>query len=165
MIMNECNCGTRYCKYFRGIRTLADGKEIYYCKAFKFGIPEEISNGNNLHETPIQDQGNNLVYGRGPKPDLVRPFSKIKMKNRYAWGCDNLCSTLRDIYMKTDDPEIKYWCRLGVRMSKNMCLALMTYKKMLEDKGIDLRKHGREEWQLHGEEMYKEINKSIKEND
>lgn len=158
--MIECKCGVRYCKYFRGTRLLGD-KEIYYCKVFKDGIPNDIAFGDNLHLLPIEGQDSKIVFGRGPSPNLVKPFSRKSMDKLNLWGCDNLCATLRDIYQKTDDSEIKYWCRLGVRMSKNMCFALITYKQMLIEKGVDINKHGRVDWQIYGEELY---NREMKKN-
>lgn len=71
------------------------------------------------------------------------------MEKAKLHGHDNLCSTIRDIYMKSDDEQIKLWCRIAMRMSKNMYNALVVYKEMLTEVGYtDIGKHRREEWQL-----------------
>lgn len=32
------------------------------CEAFPAGIPQEIVNGDNMHEKPLEDQGNEIVF-------------------------------------------------------------------------------------------------------
>lgn len=80
---------------------------------------------------------------------IVKPYLRRNMENPKLHGHDNLCSTIRDIYMKCDDEEIKLWCRIAMRMSKNMYKALVVYKEMLMEAGYgEVDKHRREEWQL-----------------
>ena len=59
-----CNCYTRNCKHYLGI-SQPDGTEmteVNYCKAFPDGIPSGIAYGSNRHTTPLQDQGNGIVF-------------------------------------------------------------------------------------------------------
>lgn len=57
-------CWERKCKHFLGVKQDEDGElnERVVCKAFPDGIPEEIAYGDNLHEKPLPDQGNDIVY-------------------------------------------------------------------------------------------------------
>ena len=66
-MLAEPKCYTRHCKHFLGVTSL-DGTELTerpYCKAFKLGIPSEIAYGDNLHLTPLENQGNSIVYEKG----------------------------------------------------------------------------------------------------
>lgn len=59
------------CKHYTGgkvfgeIYTLDEFREGVFlptCKAFPKGIPIEITNGQNKHDTPIDGQDNDIVY-------------------------------------------------------------------------------------------------------
>jgi hypothetical protein len=63
----EAKCYTRHCKYYQGI-IQPDGTEMAetnHCKAFPNGIPNEIAYGDNLHDKPLKDQGNDIVFEKG----------------------------------------------------------------------------------------------------
>ena len=67
MLMTS-SCYFRKCKFYLGI-SQPDGtemSEVHYCRAFPEGIPYEISAGENNHEKPLNDQGNEIVYEKGP---------------------------------------------------------------------------------------------------
>ena len=58
------------CKHYRGTITINEVEEKDYylegelhhtCAAFKI-IPEEISEGKNLHRKPLPEQENDIVY-------------------------------------------------------------------------------------------------------
>jgi len=48
-------------------------------------------------------------------------------KSRYE-GHNSICQKLRDIYHMTDNPEIKYECRIAMAMAKSMHRRLKKYK-------------------------------------
>jgi len=129
------------CKYYRGIR-----RNKHYCFAFPHGIPDKIFNGEHLKVVP--EQRGDYVFTVGSNPKLVVPYSEKNMERPQLFGRDNLCSTLRDIYLKTDDPEIKLWTRISIRMAKNMYAALSDYKEMLLEAGYSIGHDSREDWQL-----------------
>lgn len=81
-------------------------------------------------------------------PIIVKPYLRRNMDNPKLHGHDNLCSTIRDIYLKSKDEDIKLWARIAMRMSKNMYNALVVYKEMLVEQGCEVGHHRREEWQL-----------------
>lgn len=61
----ECNCFVRECKHYEGVKRLEaalEESEVHYCLAFPDGIPESISLEDNKHLTPIENQGNELVF-------------------------------------------------------------------------------------------------------
>lgn len=83
----------------------------------------------------------------GTNPRIVKPYLRRNMDRASLHGHDNLCSTIRDIYMRSDDDQIKFWCRVAMRMSKNMYHALVVYKEMLTELGQPVDHHRRQEWQ------------------
>jgi len=85
---------------------------------------------------------------KGTNPTVVKPYLRRNMENAKLHGHDNLCSTIRDIYLKSTDEDVRLWCRIAMRMSKNMYHALVTYKEMLTELGQPVGHHRREEWQL-----------------
>jgi hypothetical protein len=69
-------CYERKCIHYLGVYCPEEGSEIGqvpHCTAFLYGIPNDISNGNNLHLKPINDQGNDIVFEKkrkiGTEPD------------------------------------------------------------------------------------------------
>ena len=161
----ESNCSIRRCKYYRGVRILSlktciypparayfsdekEVKEIHYCKGFLDGIPDDISYGDNEHKEPAEGQMNSAVFATGMDPRLVKPYRTRDMENHRLHGQDNLCSTIRDIYTKSTDEEVRFWCRLAMRMSKNMYKALEEYKRILAGMGAPVRYDSRDDWQL-----------------
>lgn len=84
----------------------------------------------------------------GTNPKIVKPYLTRNMTRPRLHGKDNLCSTIRDIYVKTDDEQIKFWCRIAMRMSKNMYQALKRYKDLMKEAGIDVEnKEVKGRWQ------------------
>ena len=102
----------------------------------------------------------------GTDPRIVKPFLRRNMERPQLFGRDNVCSTVRDLYMNakkvlesnsvlTDEAvvsleEIMLWSRIAVRMQKNMYNALKVYKEMLVEKGVKVDHDSREDWQLRG---------------
>lgn len=44
-----------------------------------------------------------------------------------------ICAVFRDIYHRTDDPQIKYWARHATAMAKSMVQKLAYYYKLHEN--------------------------------
>jgi len=66
-MLREPNCYQRQCKWFTGVRQPTgeeSGGEILCCKAFPFGIPSEISYGEDLHNEVKPDQVGDYVYAK-----------------------------------------------------------------------------------------------------
>lgn len=66
-MLATANCYTRHCKFYQGI-IQPDGTELSernYCKAFPDGIPDSIAYGEIIHDKPIKDQGNTIVFEKG----------------------------------------------------------------------------------------------------
>jgi hypothetical protein len=63
-MLAEPNCWTRHCKYWIGVKSDGEDEENErsVCQAFPEGIPSEITEGDNLHLTPLPDQSNDIVY-------------------------------------------------------------------------------------------------------
>ena len=60
--ISECN--ERNCVHFLGV-IQPDGTEIserYVCEAYPNGIPDDITNGYDLHLEVRNDQDNDIVY-------------------------------------------------------------------------------------------------------
>ena len=93
----------------------------------------------------------------GTNPRIVKPFLKRNMERDELHGRDNLCSTIRDIYRKSTDEEIRLWCRIAMRMSKNMYNALVEYKQMLTELGVPVGHDSREDWQLRKKSLYRKV--------
>lgn len=144
----DCRCFKRRCKWYKGLINRV-GKP--YCLAFQKGIPDDIAFGDNDHLTRDTRQGKGMVFAVGIDQDIVKavkPYLRRNMERAYLHGRDNLCSIIRDIYIKTDDEEIKFWCRVAMRMSKNMYHSLTRYKKMLVECGVNIGSEGRGDWQI-----------------
>lgn len=77
----------------------------------------------------------------------VKPYLRRNMENPRLHGHDNLCSTIREIYLKSNDEEIRLKCCVAMRMSKNMYNALVVYKQMLLECGVPVGRQGRKQWQ------------------
>jgi hypothetical protein len=64
----ESKCYERHCKHYLGI-SQPDGTEMterHYCTAFPDRIPDEIAYGDNEHLKSEKDQGNDIVFEKGP---------------------------------------------------------------------------------------------------
>jgi hypothetical protein len=70
MIMSP-RCWTRKCKHFTGVIQLDNSElsECPACEAFPTGIPNDIAYGDNKHEDPTPDQGNDIVYEKDDPSD------------------------------------------------------------------------------------------------
>ena len=62
MQVAAANCYGRRCKHYKGFIEIEDDFVVNYCSAFPKGIPDEISYGNNEHNEPFKDQGNDIVF-------------------------------------------------------------------------------------------------------
>lgn len=58
----------------------------------------------------------------------VEPIHKKVMENERYHGHFSVCQKLRDIYIKTDDPEIKEMAKLCMAMTKKMHQKLKWYR-------------------------------------
>jgi len=152
---NECICAKRRCKYYRGTDPYTNVK---YCKAFYEGIPKEILSGENKHLKVMEGQKRPICF-ETPNRNIVKPIRRQSMALYRGWGHDNLCSTLRNIYLMSNDREVRFWCRIAIRMAKNQHRALIDYKTMLvENKigiGSGLHRDNREDWQLRPRSLYR----------
>lgn len=68
-----------------------------------------------------------------PYPRVEPVDHALMMKQRYK-GHNSICEKLREIYILTDDEEIKLRCRICVAMAKKMHDRLKWYKTMMEAK-------------------------------
>ena len=59
-----------------------------------------------------------------------KPVSEDVILNPRYIGHHTICQMLRDIYIMTDNEDIKLKCRIGVAMAKSMHEKLKAYKKM-----------------------------------
>jgi hypothetical protein len=41
------------------------------CAAFPDGIPDEITSGENLHNSPLPDQNNSIIFEKIEKPEPI----------------------------------------------------------------------------------------------
>lgn len=150
----QSKCNIRHCKWYRGTRRLDlsdPSSEVHYCSIFRDGIPEEICYGDNDHTKPIEGQvDQNILFMKGTNPSIVEPYRQIDMERPKLHGRDNLCSTIRDIYVNSSDEDIRLWCRLAMRMAKNQYVATQKYVGLLEKLGARILT-SREDWQLRGE--------------
>ena len=62
--------------------------------------------------------------------EKVMPTSIGVMKKKRYHGHNTICEKLREIYMLTDNDEIKMKCRIAMTMAKNMHNKLKSYKEM-----------------------------------
>lgn len=63
-----------------------------------------------------------------------QPVSVEKMMNEKYAGHHTICETLREIFLITEDEEIKLKCRLATSMAKSMHRKLKAYKKESESR-------------------------------
>lgn len=59
----------------------------------------------------------------------VEPVEIWQMQKKRYHGHFTICETLREIFMKTNDEEIKLKCRLAMAMAKKMHEKLKWYKE------------------------------------
>lgn len=66
----EPNCYRRHCKYYRGVKNdsipFNEAEERNFCAAFPDRIPGEIAYGDNDHSKPLEGQGNDITFEKGP---------------------------------------------------------------------------------------------------
>jgi hypothetical protein len=57
-------CYKRECKYFIGVKQDDDSEETerVVCEAFPDGIPYKIAYDNHLHNKPLPEQKNKIIY-------------------------------------------------------------------------------------------------------
>lgn len=153
-MLPQSRCETRGCKFYKGIRIMDASGETHYCVAFHEGIPDEISYGSDDHLAAIPGQ-TRRAYFMPVDRNVVEPHPERNMYRRNLWGRDNLCSTLRNIYMMSTDAETRFWLRICVTMAKNMSTALLEYKQMLMEHGVDVSKDNRQLWQTRPRSVYR----------
>jgi hypothetical protein len=61
----------------------------------------------------------------------IKPASEESMMK--VWPENTICQTLRTIYGKTEDDEIKILCRIAVSMAKKMDTKLREYSKTWDE--------------------------------
>ena len=59
----------------------------------------------------------------------VEPVDIAVMKKKRYHGHNTICEKLREIYMLTDNEDIKLKCRIAMTMSKKMHERLKKYKE------------------------------------
>lgn len=59
-----------------------------------------------------------------PSNKLMRQMRFLEPRHKFT-----ICAVLRDIYSKTDDPEIKLKCRYGVMLANSVVNKLAKYNK------------------------------------
>ena len=64
MSVLSSKCLLRRCKHYLGVSQPNEDEltEFHHCPAFPNGIPDIISNGQNLHSTKYKDQETNIVF-------------------------------------------------------------------------------------------------------
>lgn len=67
-----------------------------------------------------------------PLPPNIKPYLRRNMERNDLHGCNTICAIVQDIYLNTDDEDIKVRCRVIMRMSKSMHNRLVEYKKLME---------------------------------
>lgn len=68
---------------------------------------------------------------------------------------NSICEILRNIYWKTDDPEIKLKCRIATTMAKRMTRKLSEYKKGWESNFWDKNEKYQKALQQQLNKVYK----------
>lgn len=82
-----------------------------------------------------------------------KPVSeKSMLKTRYE-GHHTICQVLRDIYLLTNNEEIKLKCRLGMAMAKSMQDKLKEYKN-LQGEIVVVTKQNKDEIDIHPYNQY-----------
>jgi|APSaa5957512576_1039674.scaffolds.fasta_scaffold120116_2 hypothetical protein len=72
MSIKVSRCFERNCVHLLGVRDAPNAPkgereelgayDVTFCNAFSEGIPVEIAYGDNLHHTPLENQGNDIVF-------------------------------------------------------------------------------------------------------
>ena len=94
----------------------------------------------------LAELGVNRVPIRFPIDE--RPYKERWMTRPRLFGWDNLCSTLRDIFITSKDEEVKLLCRMGVQKAKGLYCRLQEHKEALMENGVKVDKQVRVHWQL-----------------
>jgi len=87
-MLAEPNCFKRRCMYYIGVDQ-PDGTELserVICEAFPEGIPDEIAYGDNKHDKPLPDQGNDIVYERDLEVTEVLSHVTSALRLTYKLG-------------------------------------------------------------------------------
>jgi hypothetical protein len=61
--------------------------------------------------------------------EKVEPVPVAKMLRKRYHGHNTICQKLREIFVSTEDEEIKYKCRVAMAMAKKMHERLKHYKR------------------------------------
>ncbi len=64
---------------------------------------------------------------------MLEPVGEGEMLNSRYKGHYSICQKLREIYQKTNDPEIKMVCRICVSMAKSMQNKLKYYRNLMPE--------------------------------
>lgn len=64
--------------------------------------------------------------------ETVEPVSVAVMRKKRYHGHNTVCEKLREIYMLTDNEEIKMKCRIAMAMTKKMHQRLKEYREERE---------------------------------
>lgn len=63
----------------------------------------------------------------------VKPYLKRNMLRKDLHGHNTICSTIQEIFLMSNDEEVKFRCRIVMRMSKSMHNKLVEYKRMVKN--------------------------------
>lgn len=73
------------------------------------------------------------IITKEPYNSPVPLFQEHHMDRRDLHGHSTICATIQEIYLITDDPEVKIRCRAAMTMSKKMDSKLREYKGKFGD--------------------------------
>lgn len=155
----KCVCAKNHCKYYWG-HVNRDPDKILFCAAFPDGIPDDIASGKIKHDSVIEGQFADYTYYKGVDMSIIKPYLTRNMVLHTLHGTDALCTIFHDIYIQTNNPIIKRWCCMAMRMSKNCHVSLQEYQTMLVKLGItEVENDSRIDWQQRPKDLYREIKK------
>lgn len=78
-MLPEPMCFKRRCKHYESVKYFGDGEETerIICTAFPRGIPNEIAYEGNIHDKPLENQGNEIVFEKENDDDFFERLSKL----------------------------------------------------------------------------------------
>lgn len=64
----------------------------------------------------------------------IKPYRRRDMERENLHGRDTICSTIRDVYLMTENEKIKMAARIAMRQSKSLYNELRAYAEKYNDK-------------------------------
>lgn len=87
--------------------------------------------GQRHWDSNIQER--RAIITKEPYKSVVPLYLEHHMDRRDLHGHNTICSIIQEIYLITDDEEIKLRCRTAMTMSKKMDKKLKEYKERFSD--------------------------------